>query len=99
MTLFNKYNVIFVAFSEFLGPTANYPVNVDSKVMDITNLNLENPGRWSFDEAAVSFYFMQAADSNLKINMVFITFHLYHFFKGTYTLPNEKRFLPKVHSI
>ena len=44
-------------FSEFLGPNAAFPVNVDSKVMDMTNQNLENPGRWSFDEAAVSEIF------------------------------------------
>uniref|UniRef100_A0A915JV66 Regulator of G-protein signaling 7 n=1 Tax=Romanomermis culicivorax TaxID=13658 RepID=A0A915JV66_ROMCU len=42
-------------YSEFLGPNATFPVNVDSKVMEITNQNLENSGRWSFDEAFVTF--------------------------------------------
>ncbi|KFD52342.1 hypothetical protein M513_06723 [Trichuris suis] len=41
-------------YNDYLGPSAASPVNVDSKVMDITNKNLENSGRWSFDEAAVS---------------------------------------------
>jgi len=50
-------------FNEYLGSNAAFPVNVDSKVMDITNQNLENPGRWSFDEAAEHIYCLMKNDS------------------------------------
>ncbi|KRY54170.1 Regulator of G-protein signaling 7 [Trichinella britovi] len=50
-------------YNDYLGPTAASPVNVDSKVMEITNKNLENPGRWSFDEAAEHIYCLMKNDS------------------------------------
>ncbi|VDP23996.1 unnamed protein product, partial [Soboliphyme baturini] len=50
-------------YNDFLGPNASSPVNVDSKVMDNTNRNLENPGRWSFDEALEHIYCLMKNDS------------------------------------
>ena len=41
-------------YSEFIDTNATSPVNIDCKVMEITEENLTNPNRWSFDEAAVS---------------------------------------------
>lgn len=50
-------------YSEFLASNAACPVNVDSKVMDITNQNLENSGRWSFDEAWEHIHCLMKNDS------------------------------------
>uniref|UniRef100_A0A5S6R3D7 Regulator of G-protein signaling 7 n=1 Tax=Trichuris muris TaxID=70415 RepID=A0A5S6R3D7_TRIMR len=50
-------------YNDYLGSSAASPVNVDSKVMDITNKNLENSGRWSFDEAAEHIYCLMKNDS------------------------------------
>jgi regulator of G-protein signaling len=41
-------------YSEFIDSNATSPVNIDCKVMEITEENLTDPNRWSFDEAAVS---------------------------------------------
>ena len=42
-------------YNEFIDTNAaTSPVNVDCKVMEVTEENLKNPNRWSFDEAAVS---------------------------------------------
>jgi hypothetical protein len=43
-------------YSEFIDVNATSPVNIDCKVLEITEVNLSNPNRWSFDEAAVSFF-------------------------------------------
>lgn len=43
-------------YSEFIDTNATSPVNIDCKVMEITEENLMNPNRWSFDEAAVSWF-------------------------------------------
>lgn len=48
-------------FSEFIASTATSPVNIDCKVMEMTEENLKNPNRWSFDEAAVSIGFHLSA--------------------------------------
>lgn len=40
-------------YNEFIDSNATSPVNIDCKVMEITEENLNNPNRWSFDEAAV----------------------------------------------
>lgn len=40
-------------YNEFIDTNATSPVNIDCKVMEITEENLNNPNRWSFDEAAV----------------------------------------------
>jgi regulator of G-protein signaling len=40
-------------YNEFINANATSPVNIDCKVMEITEENLTNPNRWSFDEAAV----------------------------------------------
>lgn len=45
-------------YNEFIDSNATSPVNVDCKVMEITEDNLKNPNRWSFDEAAVRDRFL-----------------------------------------
>lgn len=42
-------------YNEFIDSNATSPVNIDCKVMEITEDNLKmNPNRWTYDEAAVS---------------------------------------------
>lgn len=43
---------------EFLAPDASCPINVDSRSYELTKKNKENPDRWSFDAAAVSYIYM-----------------------------------------
>ncbi|CAB3398975.1 unnamed protein product [Caenorhabditis bovis] len=51
-------------YNEFIDTNAaTSPVNVDCKVMDITEENLKNPNRWSFDEAADHIYCLMKNDS------------------------------------
>ncbi|EEC13171.1 regulator of G protein signaling, putative, partial [Ixodes scapularis] len=40
-------------WNEYLGTDANCPINIDSKSYEITKRNMENPDRWTFEEAAV----------------------------------------------
>uniref|UniRef100_A0A0N5CBB8 Regulator of G-protein signaling 7 n=1 Tax=Strongyloides papillosus TaxID=174720 RepID=A0A0N5CBB8_STREA len=50
-------------YNEFIDTNATSPVNIDCKVMDITEENLKNPNRWSFDEAADHIYCLMKNDS------------------------------------
>uniref|UniRef100_A0A913HDF3 Regulator of G-protein signaling 7 n=1 Tax=Strongyloides stercoralis TaxID=6248 RepID=A0A913HDF3_STRER len=50
-------------YNEFIDSNATSPVNIDCKVMDITEENLKNPNRWSFDEAADHIYCLMKNDS------------------------------------
>uniref|UniRef100_A0AC34F3K1 Regulator of G-protein signaling 7 n=1 Tax=Panagrolaimus sp. ES5 TaxID=591445 RepID=A0AC34F3K1_9BILA len=45
-------------YNEFIDTNATSPVNIDCKVMEITEENLTNPNRWSFDEAAVCAFWI-----------------------------------------
>lgn len=50
-----QYLTHYFYIREYLNPEeANVPVNIDSKSTEITKHNMENPDRWTFDEAAVS---------------------------------------------
>ena len=40
--------------SEFLAKEANCPINIDSRIMAITKSKIENPDRYTYDEARVS---------------------------------------------
>ncbi len=40
-------------YSEFLAPVANCPINIDSRIMAITKSKIENPDRYTYDEARV----------------------------------------------
>lgn len=42
-------------WAEYLAPDASCPINVDCQSYDVTKKNMENPDRWSFDCAAVSY--------------------------------------------
>ncbi|VDD88078.1 unnamed protein product [Enterobius vermicularis] len=44
-------------YNEFIGQNATAPINIDCKILEKTEENLKNPNRWSFDEAAVIFFF------------------------------------------
>lgn len=51
-------------YNEFIDTNAaTSPVNVDCKVMEVTEDNLKNPNRWSFDEAADHIYCLMKNDS------------------------------------
>ncbi|KAH7693182.1 regulator of G-protein signaling 7 [Aphelenchoides avenae] len=50
-------------YNEFIDTNATSPVNIDCKVMEITEENLNNPNRWSFDEAADHIYCLMKNDS------------------------------------
>ncbi|CAI4229767.1 unnamed protein product [Auanema sp. JU1783] len=50
-------------YNEFIDSNATSPVNVDCKVMEITEENLKNPNRWSFDEAADHIFCLMKNDS------------------------------------
>ena len=48
---------------QFLGPGAEWCVNVDSKTHRITEENMRNPDRWTFDDAAAHLYYLMKSDS------------------------------------
>ncbi|CAD5210764.1 unnamed protein product [Bursaphelenchus okinawaensis] len=51
-------------YNEFIDSNATSPVNIDCKVMEITEENLHNnPNRWSFDEAAEHICALMKNDS------------------------------------
>ncbi|KAJ1368686.1 Regulator of G-protein signaling egl-10 [Parelaphostrongylus tenuis] len=50
-------------YNEFIDTNATSPVNVDCKVMEITEENLKNPNRWSYDEAADHIFCLMKNDS------------------------------------
>ncbi|CAJ0582079.1 unnamed protein product, partial [Mesorhabditis spiculigera] len=50
-------------YNEFIDKNATSPVNVDCKVMEVTEENLKNPNRWSFDEAADHIFCLMKNDS------------------------------------
>uniref|UniRef100_A0A914W1A0 Regulator of G-protein signaling 7 n=1 Tax=Plectus sambesii TaxID=2011161 RepID=A0A914W1A0_9BILA len=62
-----KWEFVFMQaeaqYNEFIDTNATSPVNIDCKVMDITEENLKNPNRWSFDEAADHIYCLVKNDS------------------------------------
>ncbi|XP_076062555.1 regulator of G-protein signaling 7-like isoform X2 [Oratosquilla oratoria] len=50
-------------WEEFLAPNAPVPVNIDSKSMNVTKKNMNNPDRWTFDAAAAHLYHLMKSDS------------------------------------
>lgn len=52
-----------IIWSEFMGPQAEHPVNVDSKSYKITEENMRNPDRWTFDIACAHLYYLMTSDS------------------------------------
>ncbi|KAL3108100.1 hypothetical protein niasHT_017594 [Heterodera trifolii] len=51
-------------YNEFIDANATSPVNIDCKVMEITEENLRNnPNRWSFDDAADHIFCLMKNDS------------------------------------
>lgn len=50
-------------WNEYLAPDANCPINIDSRSYENTKINMQNPDRWTFDEAAWHVYFVMRNDS------------------------------------
>jgi len=50
-------------WSQFLGPQAEHPVNVDSQSYRVTEENMRDPDRWSFDIACAHLYYLMTSDS------------------------------------
>ncbi|BES92842.1 Hypothetical protein NTJ_05651 [Nesidiocoris tenuis] len=50
-------------WSEFLGPDASCPVNIDSHSHELTKKNMAKPDRWTFDPAAAHVYHLMKTDS------------------------------------
>lgn len=63
-------NKVSDIWSEFLAPDASCPINVDSHSYEITKKNMENSDRWSFDTAAVSFYFIANSIQHLRLYFI-----------------------------
>lgn len=47
-----------VIWRKFLGSGAEMLVNVDSKTHKITEENMKDPDRWTFDDAAAHLYYL-----------------------------------------
>jgi len=52
-----------VIWTQFMGPQADHPVNVDSKSYKITEENMAHPDRWTFDIACAHLYYLMTSDS------------------------------------
>ena len=50
-------------WAQFLAPGAEMLVNVDSTSHKITQSNMQNPDRWTFDVAAAHLYYLMTSDS------------------------------------
>ncbi|XP_071501455.1 regulator of G-protein signaling 7-like [Diadema antillarum] len=50
-------------YSEFLSDSSHSPINVDSKILDITRKNMKNPNRYTFDAAQDHIYTLMRSDS------------------------------------
>jgi regulator of G-protein signaling len=49
--------------SEFLSPVAHCPINIDSRIMAITKSKIENPDRYTYDEAREHIFNLMTRDS------------------------------------
>lgn len=68
-------------WQEFLAPGAQSAINLDSHSYEKTSQNVKDPGRYTYEDAQVSFWFYGAtANETLSFNMVFpyyiVTAHL-----------------------
>lgn len=52
-----------IIWSKFMASQAEHPVNVDSKSYKITQENMNNPDRWSFDIACAHLFYLMTSDS------------------------------------
>ncbi|CAF0770256.1 unnamed protein product [Brachionus calyciflorus] len=50
-------------YNEFLAPVASCPINIDSRVMAITKTKMENPDRYTYDEAREHIFNLMTRDS------------------------------------
>jgi len=52
-----------IIWQNYMGSQAEHPVNVDSKSYKITQENMNNPDRWSFDIACAHLFYLMTSDS------------------------------------
>jgi len=52
-----------IIWHDFMAQQADHPVNVDSKSYKITQENMTNPDRWSFDIACAHLFYLMTSDS------------------------------------
>lgn len=50
-------------YNEFLSPVAHCPINIDSRIMAITKTKMENPDRYTYDEAREHIFNLMTRDS------------------------------------
>lgn len=50
-------------YNEFLAPVASCPINIDSRIMAITKMKMENPDRYTYDEAREHIFNLMTRDS------------------------------------
>ena len=56
-----------IIWRHFMGAQAEHPVNVDSKSYKITQENMNNPDRWSFDIACAHLFYLMTSDSYSRL--------------------------------
>lgn len=69
-------------WQEFLAPGAQSAINLDSHSYEKTSQNVKDPGRYTYEDAQVSFWFCgNTANETLSFNMIFyyhiVTAHLW----------------------
>jgi len=50
-------------WNRFMGQQAEIPINLDSKSFKVTQENMKNPDRWTFDIACAHLYYLMTSDS------------------------------------
>jgi len=50
-------------WNRFMGSQAEIPINLDSKSFKITEENMKNPDRWTFEIACAHLYYLMTSDS------------------------------------
>ena len=55
--------ILGVISSEFLSESSHSPINVDSKVREVTRKNMKGAGRYTFDSAQDHIYTLMRSDS------------------------------------
>ncbi|XP_023239166.1 regulator of G-protein signaling 7-like [Centruroides vittatus] len=82
-------------WNEYLAPDANCPINIDSKSYEITKKNMENPDRWTFQEAAAHLYLLMKNDSYAR----YLRSEMYKEYLNGIKKKQSKLFIPKLPSL
>ncbi len=77
LSLSYSYSLILLCIlSEFLAPGAHCPINIDSRIMAITKSKMENPDRYTYDEARVS----------ISLSLSLLVFNLISIFRNIFSI-------------